>query len=152
MTSARRILKVVVLVAVTIVVLTGCQAVSRVSTELRRRNLIFAYCDTYSATAISVDLIKKREGSNVFTEVWATRGQPPLRKGQLVKYGVAPFGFTNSRATPIDPAKTTIEVAFKDLDHESQAPYLVINVDGSKLVEGKWLNWKGQIVSTPCGN
>jgi hypothetical protein len=134
----------IVLCVIAVSSLFGCQAVPRVSAELKNGDVRFVYCDAYAATEVQVwDWSKSRV-------VWRASGTTPLRAGQVVTYGVAPKGFHTTKGPASLDLSHSLEVDYIDPSPSAKGPYMTGIFDGSKLVEGKWLNWNDRLVAKPC--
>jgi hypothetical protein len=130
--------------------LCGCEGVSHVSAELEHGSVRFAYCAAYSPTEIEVWQSRTSDWSRAKV-VWRAEGTPPLRPGEAITYAVPPAGFaTTEGPTKFAPARSQLEVDFIDPKKAKTLPYSTGDFDGTKLVEGRWLNWNGQIVDKPC--
>ena len=128
----------------------GCTSVSRVSAELVRGQLRFAYCDEYSPTEIEVTAGNSAHWwkSEV---VWRDTGTTPLKPGEIVTYGVAPSSYSEKiPPSPFDPRTSMFEIVFRDPKTINKMPGQSGVFDGRKLVNGKWLNWNGNLTSKPC--
>ena len=130
--------------------LGGCVAVSHVSAGLHHGDVRFVYCEAYSPTELEVWQAAATEPSKSKI-VWRANGNPALKPGSILSYGVLPFGFVAAKGpVSFDPSKSSLEVDFIDPKTEKTLPYMTGDFDGRKLVEGKWLNWNGNIVDKPC--
>jgi len=129
--------------------LSGCTAVSHISAKLSQGTVSFALCDDLKPTKIEVQVAKSTASYLKYKTVWVATGELLPNSGRVVQYGVVPTGFVTSSG-PFDflPSKSHIDIFFEGAgDSSSQFVF-----DGSRLVRDKWLNWNGNLVSSPCGS
>jgi hypothetical protein len=131
--------------------LSGCTAVSHVSAELDHGSIAFAFCDTLTPTEVEVLAAPSGPGGLRYKVRWEAEGNPPIPKGDVVKFGVPPTGFVATQGpTEFPIAGSHIDVLFEDTHGSNPGSASQAVFDGGKLVNGKWLNWNGRVVSTPC--
>lgn len=88
-----------------------------------------------------------------YRKVWVATGIVPLHSSQVVTYGVPPKGFSSADGpSTFDPTHAHFEVEFYDSSPQQSLPSLYGTFNGAKLVEGKWLNWHGDVVAAPCAS
>jgi hypothetical protein len=131
--------------------LAGCTATSHVSATLHLGSVRFAYCEKLTPTKIEVAVAPSNGSKLTYKTVWLASGGPSVQRGAPVDYGVAPSGFVSSKGPlKFSPASSHIDVLFEDIHGANPGSSLQAVFDGSKLVDGKWMNWNGHLVSTPC--
>ena len=131
------------------IMLSGCAAVRHVSAELRNGTVRFANCEDFAFDSVDVSVMSKKSPYGTQT-VWHSVGASEISGPVQVGFGVDPSGFSSSIGPKsFDVGASSIEVLFQSSNPNS-APGPSGTFDGAKLVEGRWLNWNGNIVSTPC--
>jgi len=131
------------------IMLSGCAAVRHVSAELRDGTVRFANCEDFAFDSVDVSIMSKKSPYDTRT-VWHSEGSSEVSGPFQVAYGVDPSGFSSSIGPKsFDVAASSIEVLFQSSNPNS-GPGPSGTFDGAKLVEGRWLNWDGNIASTPC--
>jgi hypothetical protein len=137
--------------------LSGCSALSHVSAELKGGSVGFTYCDEKNTGVGTINRIEVyagpiSSGRSSDTPTWVSVGASGVSARQVVTYGIVPSGFKNVIGpTGFDPKRSKIEVAFIHAKGSEDIADQRADFDGSKLVEGKWLDWNGNIVNSPCG-
>jgi hypothetical protein len=155
--SKRKLVAAAAFAVVALLALSGCSALSHVSAELKGGSVGFTYCDekntgvgTINRIEVYADPISSGKSSD--TPIWVSVGTSGVHARQVVTYGIAPPGFADVRGpTAFNPKRSKIEVAFVHAKGPEDIADQRADFDGSKLVEGKRLNWNGNIVDSPCG-
>ncbi len=129
----------------------GCTAVDHVSIGLDNGKLRFAYCREFAPNRVSIDVSRDDLNGAKYHEVWVANG--PESAGMMpVDYGVDPPGFTTKLGPEqFDISRSVIAVGFNRVSKTGEDESDRVGVfNGRQLVEGKWLNWNGKLVSSPC--
>ena len=83
--------------------------------------------------------------------VWVTTGDAGVSAREVVTYSIPPDNFTNvSGPMFFEPKRSIVEIAFEHAKGSKVTGGQQGTFDGSKLVDGKWLDWNGNIVNKPC--
>lgn len=131
------------------IALSGCSAVSHVSAELKNGTVQFFNCEAFTFDSVDVAVMSK-ESPNKTRTMWHSDGPSAISGPVQVTYGVDPSGFSSSSGPRnFDPRTSRIGVLFASSSPDPGAG-LTATFDGAKLVEGRWLNWNGNLVSAPC--
>jgi hypothetical protein len=140
-----------VLAALLVVSLSGCGPSVRINASVKDGAIEFAICDAIQVEAISVGYFEPQKADD--ETLWALTGNESWSDGHILKYGIAPTGWTVSEGP--GPLNLFGDQIYLSLNTPPQT--LNTNLDSRKatfdpnlLVEGKWLNQTGQVSSKPC--
>ncbi len=130
-------------------VLTGCTAMSHVSARLHGTAVEFVDCDDSSFNTVLVLAGPHAQSISDAPIVWKVQShRRELKARTAVTLGSVPVGFTTLVPfSEFDIRKSRIEVTFADSTHGTGQTG---QFQGSSLVEGKWVNWSGNTVDHPC--
>jgi hypothetical protein len=120
-----------------------------VSAELKNGSLHFADCEEFAFDSIDISVMSTKSPYETQT-VWHSTNPNGASRLLQVTYGIDPPGFSPSIGPDsFEIRKSRIEVIFGNSSPDA-GPGPHATFDGARLVEGRWLNWDGNVVSTPC--
>jgi hypothetical protein len=131
-------------VAVTLVLLlAGCSPQDYVMTTVRDGTLVFIPCEEITGVQWITASVSSSDG-----KVWESRGEDGVFGPTApATYGVDPEGFTTlTGPEDFDFGDETIHFSLSNTAVESRGWI----IDGTKLVEGKWLDQNGRLHDKPC--
>jgi hypothetical protein len=109
---------------------------------------MFAYCDELDADRVTVFVAPAAAHLSDAVVAWKVSGEEGLNPGTPIAFGEAPSGFRVDVApSDVDWKQSSIQVSFIDTVGGGSAAG---TFSGASLVEGKWLDWNGRLVDSPC--
>ena len=134
------------MVIVAAVCLSGCTPQDHVMTGLVDAQLVFVPCEEIAGVQHITATITSADG--VAVEAWHSRGEDGrVGPGRPVTYGIDPPGFTTDVGPEhFDIASSSIDFLLRNTAVTDR----IWHLEGSDLVEGKWLDENGNLHDEPC--